>query len=111
MVQLLVEAARRGVFRAYIERILAAIGATKTVPSKQEDAAISSIRTPFGESLSERELEVLRLIAQGASNREIAEQLVVTVGTVKSHVNHILGKLDSHNRTEAVAQARKLGLL
>jgi LuxR family maltose regulon positive regulatory protein len=111
MIRLLVEAARHDIFQAYIERILAAIGATKTVPSKQEDAAISSIRTPFGESLSERELEVLRLIAQGASNREIAERLVITVGTVKSHVNHILGKLDSHNRTEAVAQARKLGLL
>ena len=55
--------------------------------------------------------EVLHLIAQGATNREISEQLVITVGTVKSHINHILGKLDAHNRTEAVARARVLGLL
>ena len=64
-----------------------------------------------GEQLSERELEVLRLMARGASNQEIAEQLVITVGTVKSHINHILGKLEAHNRTEAVARARGLGLL
>jgi len=65
----------------------------------------------FGQILSDREMEVLRMIAQGATNQEIAQQLVVTVGTVKSHINHILGKLDSHNRTEAVAKARQLGLL
>ncbi len=63
------------------------------------------------EHLSERELEVLRLMARGASNHEIAERLVITVGTVKSHINHILGKLEAHNRTEAVARARELGLL
>jgi len=54
---------------------------------------------------------VLRLMAQGATNQAIAQQLVITVGTVKSHINHILGKLDSHNRTEAVARARAMGLL
>jgi LuxR family maltose regulon positive regulatory protein len=50
-------------------------------------------------------------MARGASNQEIAEKLVITVGTVKSHINHILGKLAARNRTEAVAQARGLGLL
>ena len=50
-------------------------------------------------------------MARGASNQEIAEQLVITVGTVKSHINHILGKLEAHNRTEAVARAREWGLL
>lgn len=64
-----------------------------------------------GESLTERELEVLRLMAQGASNQAIAEQLVITVGTVKSHINHVLGKLNAHNRNEAVARARALGWL
>ncbi len=64
----------------------------------------------FTESLSPRELEVLRLMARGASNHAIAEELVITVGTVKSHINHILVKLDAHNRTEAVARARELGL-
>jgi LuxR family maltose regulon positive regulatory protein len=64
-----------------------------------------------GERLSERELEVLRLMARGASNQVIADQLVITVGTVKSHINHILGKLEARNRTEAVARAREWGLL
>ena len=64
-----------------------------------------------GEHLSQREREVLRLMAQGASNQAIAEQLVITVGAVKSHINHILMKLEASNRTEAVARARQLGLL
>jgi LuxR family maltose regulon positive regulatory protein len=61
--------------------------------------------------LTPREQEILALMAEGASNREIAERLVVTVGTVKGHVNHILDKLGAHNRTGAVARARELGLL
>jgi ATP/maltotriose-dependent transcriptional regulator MalT len=63
------------------------------------------------ESLSERELEVLRLIAGGASNQAIGAKLVISLGTVKSHINHILGKLGARNRTEAVARARDLDLL
>jgi LuxR family transcriptional regulator, maltose regulon positive regulatory protein len=63
------------------------------------------------EPLSERELEVLRLLADGAANQEIAEQLVVAVNTVKRHVSNIFGKLGVANRTQAVAQARTLGLL
>ena len=63
------------------------------------------------EVLSERELEVLRLIAGGASNQASAATLVISLGTVKSHINHILGKLAASNRTEAVARARELGLL
>ncbi len=110
MTRLLVEAAQSGVYREYLECILAAIGVPET-DWGQADSAARSAQTPGGERLSERELEVLRLMAQGATNGEIAEQLVITVGTVKSHINHILGKLDSHNRTEAVARARGLGLL
>ena len=63
------------------------------------------------EPLSDRELEVLRLIAGGASNQAIATTLMISIGTVKSHINHILGKLESRNRTEAVARARALGLI
>ena len=63
------------------------------------------------ESLSQRELEVLRLIAGGASNQAIGAALVISLGTVKSHINHILGKLGARNRTEAVARARDLDLL
>jgi len=61
--------------------------------------------------LSEREREVLVLLAQGASNREIAAHLVITEGTVKNHVSNILGKLQAENRTQAADIARKRGLV
>ena len=63
------------------------------------------------EPLSSREREVVRLLAAGASNREIGERLVISAGTVKAHLHRIYGKLDVHNRTEAAAWARALGLL
>lgn len=63
------------------------------------------------EPLSERELDVLRMIASGATNQQIASRLVITIGTVKSHINHLLAKLQAGNRTEAVARARRFGLL
>jgi LuxR family maltose regulon positive regulatory protein len=62
------------------------------------------------EPLSAREPEVLGLLAAGKPNQAIAEELVVSLETVKSHVAHILGKLAVANRTEAVARARELGL-
>jgi LuxR family maltose regulon positive regulatory protein len=62
-------------------------------------------------SLSEREVEVLRLVSRGYSNRQIAEALFVTLGTVKKHLNNIFGKLQVQNRTQAVARARELKLL
>lgn len=66
---------------------------------------------PLVEPLSERELEVLRLLSAGKSNQEIADELVLAVGTVKRHLNNIFGKMDVQNRTECAAQARELGLL
>jgi DNA-binding NarL/FixJ family response regulator len=63
------------------------------------------------EPLSERELEILTLIAKGASNKEIADQLFIAEGTVKNHVTHILGKLGVRDRTQAALKARELGLL
>jgi LuxR family maltose regulon positive regulatory protein len=63
------------------------------------------------EPLTPRELEILGLLAQGAANQEIATQLCLTVGTVKGHINHILGKLAVRNRTEAARRARELGLV
>jgi len=63
------------------------------------------------EPLSERELEILTLIARGGSNKEIADQLFIAEGTVKNHVTHILGKLDVRDRTQAALKARELGLL
>jgi ATP/maltotriose-dependent transcriptional regulator MalT len=63
------------------------------------------------EPLSDRELQVLRLLAAGKSNQQIADELVVVVDTVKKHVSHILDKLEAANRTQAVARARAMGLL
>ncbi len=63
------------------------------------------------EPLSDRELEILRLVADGLSNREIANQLVITEGTVKNHVTNILGKLGVRDRTQAALKARDIGLL
>jgi DNA-binding NarL/FixJ family response regulator len=63
------------------------------------------------EPLSEREREVLMLVAQGYSNRDIAERLVLAEGTVKNHVSNILGKLQAENRTQAADIARRHGLI
>jgi LuxR family maltose regulon positive regulatory protein len=63
------------------------------------------------EQLTARELEILTLLAAGAPNPRIAEQLVVSLDTVKKHVSHVLGKLGAANRTEAVTRARQLGLI
>jgi LuxR family transcriptional regulator, maltose regulon positive regulatory protein len=65
----------------------------------------------LAEALTPRELQVLELIAAGAPNQRIADDLVVTLDTVKKHITHVLGKLSVGNRTEAVARARAIGLL
>jgi ATP/maltotriose-dependent transcriptional regulator MalT len=74
-------------------------------------AELSSISQPHADLLTERELEILSLIAEGMSNREIADQLVLAVSTVKWYVNEIFGKLHVTNRTQAVTRARSLGVL
>jgi LuxR family maltose regulon positive regulatory protein len=86
---------------------LDAFGVTmqESAPASSHGAA-ALIETP-----TERELEVLRLVAQGMSDRQIAEQLVVTTGTVKRHLNNLYGKLGVHSRTQALARAQELGLL
>jgi len=66
---------------------------------------------PLPEPLSERELQVLQLLARGASNLEIAQELVIVVDTVKRHVSHIFSKLGVQNRIQAVKQSRELNLL
>ena len=63
------------------------------------------------ERLSLREMDVLNLLAQGYSDKKIAERLIIARGTVHKHLKNIYGKLDAHSRTEAVACARRLGLL
>jgi len=69
------------------------------------------IQDPLIESLSDRELEILRLIAQGASNREIAGALFLAEGTIKNHVTNILGKLEVRDRTQAALKAKDNGLI
>ncbi len=66
---------------------------------------------PLVEALSDRELEILRLVAQGASNREIAAALVIAEGTVKNHITSILGKLGVDDRTQAALKAKDLGIV
>ena len=66
---------------------------------------------PLYEALTERELEVLNLLAQGMQNKEIASQLIISERTVKFHVNSIMGKLGAANRTEAVVLAAQKGLI
>jgi DNA-binding NarL/FixJ family response regulator len=66
---------------------------------------------PTASELSEREIEVLRLVAAGLSNKEIAEKLFIAEGTAKNHVSNILSKLEARDRAQAVARAKELGLM
>ena len=88
----------------YLQRIQAAIAPTQHArPAAAEQPA--SLPPPF-EPLSEREREVLQLVAEGLSNQQIAQHLVLSLHTVKLHVKHLLAKLGAANRTQAVAHAR-----
>ena len=77
----------------------------------ESEAKTKDVHSSLIEPLSERELEALRLLATGLSNKEIAQTLIIAVGTVKQHLKSIYGKLQVHNRTEAASRARDLGLL
>jgi LuxR family maltose regulon positive regulatory protein len=90
-----------GELNDYVLTLLSAFG---------ESAGVSKDQ-PLVEPMSERELEVLRLLADGLSNCEITERLVITVGTAKSHVHHILEKMGTESRMQAAAKARELGLV
>jgi LuxR family maltose regulon positive regulatory protein len=108
MARLLHEAAARGVAPEYVARLLAAFPQLETpayyAPGHAEQFQLV-------EPLSERELEVLQLLAAGLSNPEIARRLYVAVSTIRSHTKSIYGKLGAHRREEAVQRARELGLL
>lgn len=87
----------------YVDRLLGAFGAPT--------AKAAPVAQPLVEPLSEREIELLGLLAAGLPNQAIAERLFIAPGTVKRHVHNILGKLEASDRVEAVAKARALGLL
>ena len=114
---LLREVAAREIAPRYVARLLVAIaspGQSTAEPTAGQAAASdrrSAVLPGDAGLLTAREVDVLRLLAGGASNQRIAEALTVSVGTVKAHISHILGKVGAHNRTEAVARARERGLL
>jgi len=120
MAHLLSEAAAHGMMPDYIGKLLAVF---ETEGQKSEDKSslpsaqpliepeVQPAKDMLVEPLSQRELEVLQLIAQGLSNREISERLFLALNTVKGHNRKIYGKLQVQRRTEAVARARELGLV
>jgi LuxR family maltose regulon positive regulatory protein len=106
---LLFEALHRGIKPEYVSWLLKAF--PTEVPEQVAISLTQDSQSGLLEPLSERELDVLRLIAEGLTNSEIATRLVLSIHTIKTHTRNIYGKLDAHNRTEAVAKARALGVL
>ena len=112
LLQKVVQAQREGplaatlpdISREYVGKLLAAIKEETALPPGETAASV-------GEPLSERELQVVRLIASGASNRDIARKLFVSLSTVKTHINNIYRKLEVRTRTQAIARAGELKLL
>jgi LuxR family maltose regulon positive regulatory protein len=94
--------------REYARRLLVAF---EGVPLEEDERSPQPLEGALVEPLSEREEEVLELIAEGLTNPEIAERLYISVHTVKSHASNLYGKLAVSNRTQAVQKARILGLL
>lgn len=108
MARLLAEVDARGLMPEYTARLLAAF--VVELQSRHEDVNDYAVQRLI-EPLSQRELEVLRLIARGLSNQDIGERLYLALDTVKGHNRRIFDKLQVQRRTEAVARARELGLL
>lgn len=105
--------------RVYLDQIISAFANQPSTSADSEERLAPVLASPKPKSkianliepLTDRELEVLHLIAAGLSNAAIAAQLVVSVGTIKTHLKHIYGKLTVQSRTQAVAHARAIGLL
>ncbi len=95
----------------YTRKLLAVFAAEQEERSSDPARGAAPLAQPLIEPLSPRELEVLHLIAQGLTNREISDRLFLALSTVKGHNRRIFGKLAVQNRTEAAARARELGLL
>ena len=108
IMQLLREVSAHKIMPDYTDRLLAAFQADQREnKDKLDKVPVSGLIEP----LSQRELEVLRLIAQGLSNQEICERLFLALDTVKGHNRRIFNKLQVQRRTEAIARARELGLI
>ncbi len=106
------EKQRKGGPTLYLDRVLTAFPKqSRTLTSQPKRMVQRTQVQPLLEPLSERELQVLHLMAKGASNLEIAQELVIAIDTAKRHARHIFAKLSVQNRVQAVRQAQKLGLL
>jgi LuxR family maltose regulon positive regulatory protein len=103
IIPLLRQAAGRGVYPDTVARILAVMTSSSELSGKGFSTLV--------EPLSDRELQVLRLIVAGMSNREIAAELIISPGTAKTHVHNLCGKLGVRNRTEAAMRAKEMGLV
>jgi LuxR family maltose regulon positive regulatory protein len=99
MARLLRRMLTRSSASGYVHRLLEALGESVKIEL--------TIASKLNEPLSQRELEVLRLIVEGATNKEIADELVLTVNTVKRHISNIFGKLVVSNRAQAIAASAK----
>jgi len=115
MAALLRQAAARGIAPDYVARLLAAFGELKI--ENEELRSVAAPNSQFSifnsqfEALSERELEVVRLLAQGRSVQEIAARMIISAHTARTHIKNIYSKLDVHSRVQLVEKARALGLL
>jgi len=109
MASLLYEALDRGIATDYVQRLLAAFPVTE--PEEAASTKSQVDQSGLIEPLSEREIEVLQLIAKGLTNPVIATRLVLSVHTIKTHTRNIYSKLAVNNRTQAVVRARTLGIL
>jgi LuxR family maltose regulon positive regulatory protein len=107
MGQILRQAAAREIRLNYVSKLLAAL--ENETADRQRASRLASL--PLHKPLSERELEVLRLLRTSLSTPEIARELYVSANTIRTHTRHIYAKLDVHSRSEAVARAEELGLL
>lgn len=116
IVPLLKKAVREEHQSALVSRVSAALAARETPAAGRKSVSFDTARARAAdlvlpEPLSQRELEVLKLIEEGLSNKQICERLFISLSTVKGHNLRIFGKLDVKRRTEAVAKAKKLGIL
>jgi DNA-binding NarL/FixJ family response regulator len=118
-----VQAVYKGIYQLDPEvasKVIAALSRSQTFDSARQAVSVSSTSATMSDAgtpsprpadLTGREVEVLRLIAKGATNREIAEQLVISEGTVKNHISNILSRLGLRDRTQAAIYARENGWL
>jgi LuxR family maltose regulon positive regulatory protein len=111
LVPLLREAKGQRIAPDYVAKLLTIFEVEGEERRHPREVPAPSASQPLAEPLSERELEVLRLLAAGLSNREIAKRLIISIGTAKTHVHNILSKLNASGRIQAIARAKELDLI